>query len=96
MANDQKKLAAAALAALLELKSQTGDAAAIDSKAISGMMKIENDHVFTDVEANNARADAWFALARLAGTLTHNPAAPDRERLQSAAINAVERWRLVA
>jgi len=96
MADDQKKLAAAALAALLNLKNQTGDAAAIDSRTISGKMRIKDDHVFAGVEANNARADAWFALARLAGALTHNPAAPDRERLQSAAISAVERWRLVA
>ena len=96
MANDQKKLAASALTALLKLKNQTGDAAVIDSEAISAKMGIMDDHVFAGVAANNARADAWFALARLAGTLTHNPAAPDRERLQSAAISAVERWRLVA
>lgn len=96
MANDQKKLAAAVLAALLKLENQTGDAAAIVSEAISGKMRVTDDHVFADVQANNARADAWFALARLAGTLTRNPAAPDRERLQSAAISAVERWRLVA
>jgi hypothetical protein len=96
MADDQKELAAATLAALLKLTDQTGDAAAIDSTAISESMKIKSDHVFAGVEANNARADAWFILARLAGALTYNPATPDRERLQSAAINAVERWRIVA
>lgn len=96
MADEQKKLAAAVLAALLELQNQTGDDAAIDSEAISGKMPIKDDHVFAGVEANNARADAWFALAWLAGALNHNPATPDRDRLQSAAINAVERWRLLA
>lgn len=96
MADDQKKLAATTLAALLNLKDQTGDAAAIGSDALSGKMRIRDDHVFAGIEANNARADAWFALARLAGALTHNPANPDRERLQSAAIDAVDRWCLVA
>lgn len=96
MADDQKTLAASTLAALLNLKDQTGDAAAIGSDALSRMMKIKDDHVFAGIEANNARADAWFALARLASALTHNPAAPDREILQSTAIDAVDRWRVVA
>lgn len=96
MADDQKKLAATTLAALLNLKDLTGDDAAIGSDALCKKMRIKDDHVFAGIEANNARADAWFALARLAGTLTHNPAAPDREVLQSAAIDAVDRWRVVA
>jgi hypothetical protein len=95
MAEDQKKLAAETLAALLDLGRQSGDAAAIGSKAIAEKMPGTITYS-SDVEANNARADAWFALARLAGTLTHNPAALDRERLQSAAITATERWRLAA
>lgn len=96
MTDDQKNLAATTLDALLNLKDQTGDAAAIGSDALSRKMRIKDDHVFAGIEANNARADAWFALARLAGALTHNPASPDRAVLQSAAINAVQRWCVVA
>ena len=96
MAIDNKKIAAEILSVLLKLNSQDSDGAVICSTAIAEKMEADYDYASFGVEANTARANAWFALARLAGALTYNPATPDRERLQTAAITNVERWCLVA
>ncbi len=96
MTTDHQRAAAEILSALLGLQSQNSDAAAIESMAIAEKMEADYDYASFGVEANTARANAWFALARLAGALTYDPATPDRERLQTAAISNVERWCLVA
>ena len=96
LTDSQKKLATEVLAALLEMKDMTGDVAADCSQTISNEIWARYDHCPVRAELNNARADTWFALARLAGALNHNSSAANREPLQDAAIEAAERWQIVA
>ena len=92
----QKTLATEVLEALLSMQDQTGDIAADCSQTIRNEIWPEYDHCPIRTELNNARAQTWFALARLAGTLNYDPSAANREQLQNAAIEAAERWQRIA
>lgn len=96
MADSQKMLATEVLTALLEMRNKTDDIAADCSRTICNEIWPRYDHCPVRVELNNARADSWFALARLAGALNSSSAASNRDSLQDAAIEAAERWQMVA